>query len=174
MSNEYMKRAMFLDMPRIIRKDTTLITEMVAKYRGLEAHARGAGLEDAADALANVPRPLAEARELLEQSLAVAQVPPELPDMMGTAEGEGDAYEQERPVAAVHDVVPRQARGGRAQLLSQVLVDSGFARSSVLAKRMIRGGAIKVDGQLVQVPTAMLEPGAHHLEVQGVDRAIEV
>jgi len=71
-------QALVMDAPRIIRKDMTLLTELVAKYQGLEGALNGVGLEEAANETSDLVVPLMNARSALEhvlEALNNAQAP---------------------------------------------------------------------------------------------------
>lgn len=59
-------QALVMDAPRIIRKDMTALTEMVAKYQGLEGALNGVGQEAAAEEVSDLVVPLVNARAALE------------------------------------------------------------------------------------------------------------
>jgi len=59
-------QALVMDAPRIIRKDMTLLTEMMAKYQGLEGAFNGIGMEAAAEETSDLVVPLMNARNALE------------------------------------------------------------------------------------------------------------
>jgi hypothetical protein len=62
-------QALVMDAPRIIRKDMTLLTELVAKYQGLEGALNGVGRDDAANEVSGLVVPLVTARAALEHAL---------------------------------------------------------------------------------------------------------
>lgn len=87
-----------MDAPRIIRKDMTLVTELVAKYQGLEGALNGVGQEDAAEEIADLVVPLVNARAALEHALEALQNT-QAPNMPGVHPGE-DAIDAEKAAHA--------------------------------------------------------------------------
>lgn len=84
-------QALVMDAPRIIRKDMTLLTELVAKYQGLEGALNGAGKEEAANEVSGLVVPLVTARAALEHALETISTA-SAPSMPGvTAEQSQDA-----------------------------------------------------------------------------------
>lgn len=61
--------ALGMDAPRIMRKDMTTITELIAKYQGIEAALNATKFEESAEVVSGVAQPLMQARGMLELAL---------------------------------------------------------------------------------------------------------
>ena len=92
MSKEHRKaadQALVMDAARVIRKDMTLMTELLAKYQGLEGALNGVGQETAAEEVSDLVVPLCNARAALEHVLEALQNA-QAPGMPGMNPNGGD------------------------------------------------------------------------------------
>jgi len=144
-----------IDLPRMLRSDATRLSEMIAKYRGLEgAEGMVAYLLDA-------------------RAAVLAYTPGAVTEFVGRGpefvrEGELPAGEQAQLAASIAagaqppaDGISYDA-GGRDALITEVLVRTGLLSSSARAKLAIRDGIVKIDGKPV-APTRLLAPGSYQL-----------
>lgn len=100
-------QALVMDAPRIIRKDMTLLTELVAKYQGLEGALNGVGQEEAAEEVSDLVVPLVNARAALEHvihKLGEMKKPTGLPGVGVPEEDLVDADTQAKAQAAAFDL----------------------------------------------------------------------
>lgn len=95
-----------MDLPRIMRKDLTVLSEMIAKYRGIRLSllAQGREPDDAViDELATFEKTLTTAIMAMRHTSATLSAPPQQPaDMSGTSVQEltDDVQDQNEPKQA--------------------------------------------------------------------------
>jgi len=96
MSKEHRKaadQALVMDAPRILRKDMTLLTELLAKYQGMEGALNAVGQEEAANEVSDLVVPLVNARQALEHVIdALNQA--NAPALPGISSGDSEAAAQ--------------------------------------------------------------------------------
>lgn len=144
--------AMHSDLPRILRKDTTEVTELIAKYRGYDADL-DVGLSDVVEQLVQLRIELEGASQrVAAHSGAGGPVGPNAPEAEPTVVSEL----------------------GKAVSLPVALVAGGFVSSLEVAKKGIAQGYVEVDGEKVESAELTLELGEYVLKCGEVVQSIQV
>lgn len=166
MSQAYMSQSFDADAPRIVRKDLTTITELIAKYRGLEQHFEDRDMGEVASALSTAQDGLLKARHLVEQLMPVLHgaTAPNLSGASDDSREDPPSFEEKPPVSKEVAADAHVDAKGKALTVAALLVQAGFVSSSVVAKRAIKSGGVAIDGKPIANVNAVVEPGVYEVK----------